>query len=253
MKILSYNLRYTNDPNGHSIAERAPRVMDIIKDYDPDIMGFQEVTPPWMEQLAVLDDRFDHLLTYRGPNNREGTPIYWRKDRFELLDSQSFWLSETPSIPSKASWNDGMGMPRVCCYVALKCKKTGKVIHYFNSHFDGGEWCARESAQVVVRRAHALGKDALTFCTADFNFAPDSAGWHSMRSFFRDLRTDIAPDNLQATLNCYQPQGDRPEWIIDHCFYHGKVTPKKYEIITRLYDGKFPSDHYGMFCEFEVE
>ena len=45
MRIISYNLRYTDDPDGHSIQERAPRILDIIKDYDPDIMGFQELVP----------------------------------------------------------------------------------------------------------------------------------------------------------------------------------------------------------------
>lgn len=253
MRILSYNLRYTDDKDGHSIAERAPRVLDIIKDYDPDIMGFQEVVPKWMEELKVLDENFDHLLQYRSPKNSEGTPIFWRKDRFELLESKSFWLSETPSVPSKG-WPDGMGLPRVCCYVALKNKETGKVIHYFNTHFDGGEWCSREAAQVIIRRANAIGKDEANFCTADFNFTPDSCGYHSMRSFFRDVRADIAPDNNQATLNCYEPQGDRLGWLIDFCFYRGKgVKPTKYEVITRLYDGKFPSDHYGMIYDFELE
>lgn len=252
MRIISYNLRYTDDPDGHSIKERAPRILDVIKDYDPDFMGFQEVVPKWMEELKPLDENFDHVLMYRGPKALEGTPVFWRKDRFDLVDHCHFWLSPTPSISSKG-WPDGMGLPRVCSYVALKCKKTGKVFHYFNTHMDGGEWCSREAAQVIIRRAHSLGKDAISFCTADFNFAPDSAGWHSMRSFFRDLRTDVAPENHQATLNCYVPQGDKDCWIIDHCFYRGKVTPKNYEVITRLYDGKFPSDHYGIVCDFEVE
>lgn len=253
MRILSYNLRFCDDPNGHSIQERAPRVLDIIDRYDPDIMGFQEVVPKWMEQLKPLDDRFAHLLTYRSPSNKEGTPIFWRRDRFDLIDSKSFWLSETPSIPKKADWSGGFGLPRVCCYVALKCKKTGKLYHYFNTHFDGGETCARESAQLIIRRAETLGA-APVFCTADFNFTPGSAGWHSMRSWFRDVREEVAPENHQATLNCYEVQGDRPDWLIDFCFYRGKgVKPTGYEVITRLYDGKFPSDHYGMCYDFEVE
>lgn len=254
MRILSYNLRYCDDPNGHAIAERAPRVLDIIKDYDPDIMGFQEFTPKWEKEMVVLDGAFDHLLTYRHPKGLEGTPIYWRKDRFDLVDSKSFWLSDTPGVPSKAPWKDGMGLPRVCCYVALKCKKTGKVFHYFNTHFDGGNQCSRESAQLIIRRAESLGNQALTFCTADFNFAPGSCGWHSMRSYFNDVHEVLAPQDQQATLNCYEEQGDKLSWLIDFCFYRGKgLVPTKYEVIKRLYNGKFPSDHYGMLYEFEVQ
>lgn len=251
LKILSYNLRCCDDPNGHSIAERAPRVLDVIKDYDPDVMGFQEVVPKWMENLKSLDEYFDHLLVYRAPKSLEGTPIYWRKDRFDLVDSKSFWLSETPER-SSMGWPDGMGCPRICCYVALKHKETGKVFHYFNTHFDGGNQCARESAQLIVRRAEALG-DVPVFCTADFNFPPNSAGWHSMHTYFDDVRNVIAPDNNQATLNCYEPQGDRLPWLIDFGFFRGKgVKPTEYEVITRLYDGKFPSDHYGMIYGFEL-
>lgn len=253
MRILSYNLRCADDPNGHSIAERAPRVLDIIKDYDPDIMGFQEVVPKWMKELEVLDDQFDHLLTYRHPNNPEGTPIFWRKDRFELVREEAFWLSPTPEMPSKG-WPDCYGLPRVCLLAVLRDLKTGKLIHYYNTHTENGEWNLRESGQLIIRRAQKLGKDAAVFCTADFNFCPDSCGWHSMRSYFRDVRTDIAPDNHQATLNCYEVQGDKLCWLIDHCFYRGKgVKPTKYEVITRLYDGKFPSDHYGMVYDFEFE
>jgi len=250
MKILGYNVRCCDDPNGHSIKERGPRILDIIKDYDPDICGFQEVIPAWMVELAALDDRFDHLLQYRDPKNLEGTPIFWRKDRFELLDSQSFWLSETPAVPS-TGWN--AYLPRICCYVALKEKKSGKVIHYFNTHFDFNNWCQRESAQTIIRRAFALGEKANVVCTADFNFFPDSNGYHSMCSFFEDVRMKVAPDNKQQTINEYK-EVIRPEFIIDYCFYHGKgLTPEKYEVITRRYDGKYPSDHYGMYYEFEVK
>ena len=249
MKIISFNLRYTDDPNGHSIHERAPRVLDILKDYQPDLIGFQEVTPAWMEELAVLDDRFGHLLTYRYPTNLEGTPIFWRKDLFELVESQSFWLSETPAVPSRG-WD--ADLPRICCYTALKNQKTGKLFHYFNTHFDGPEWCQRESAQTSIRRAQTLGNEAQIACTGDFNFYPDSKGYYAMRSFFEDVRAKIAPDNMQQTTNDYSLKLC-PNRIIDFCFYAGKgITPVHYEVITRTYDGKFPSDHYGMFFEFEL-
>ena len=163
------------------------------------------------------------------------------------------WLSETPGIPAKAAWPGGFGLPRVCCRLMLRDRQTGRTLHYFNTHFDGGETGQRESAQVIVRRARALGEGEPVFCTADFNFAPDSAGFHSMRTYFRDVRETIAPENRQATLNCYVEQGDRIGWLIDFCFYAGKnVTPTKYEVIKRLYDGKFPSDHSGMVYDFQI-
>ena len=48
IKVVSYNIRYTNDPNGRSVEERAPRLKKLLEEYDPDIIGFQEVTPIWL-------------------------------------------------------------------------------------------------------------------------------------------------------------------------------------------------------------
>ncbi|MBQ7035170.1 MAG: endonuclease/exonuclease/phosphatase family protein [Clostridia bacterium] len=256
MKLMTFNLRCNDDPNGHSIAERAFRIFDIIKDYEPDICGFQEVVPQWMEELKVLDDRFDHYESYTEGNGRgEIIPIYWRKDRYELVDQGYFWLSKTPEVPSVGGWGGGFGLPRSCTYVALKEIASGKIVHYYNTHFDGSTDGNRESAQVIIRRARALGlpRETNVFCTADFNFHLNSTGWHSMRSFFKDVREEIAPENFQGTLNIYQPVGQDKGRLIDFVFYSGdKVVPKSYEVITRLYDGLFPSDHYGIQCEFDL-
>jgi endonuclease/exonuclease/phosphatase family metal-dependent hydrolase len=134
----------------------------------------------------------------------------------------------------------------------LRHKESGKLVHYFNTHYDGGAQWEREASQQIIRKAEAL-PEGVRIATADFNFTPNSFGWHSMRSYFNCVRETLAPDNNQATLNCYEVQGDKLSWVIDFCFYHGALQPTKYEIITRLYDGKFPSDHYGMVYDFKFE
>ena len=252
MKLMTFNLRCNNDPNGHSIAERGFRIRDIIRDYQPDLCGFQEVVPAWLPELEVLEE-YDHVLDWRGERDFEATPIYWKKSVFELVDHQKFWLSPTPEYRSKG-WGGGFGIPRVCTYVALKHLESGRVVHYYNTHFDGSDVSARESAQLIIRRQEKIDRDGITFCTADFNMYPDTPGWYSMRTFFKDVREEIAPENKQGTLNIYKEVGEDLGRLIDFIFYHGKgVQAKTYEVITRLYDGKFPSDHYGIISEFELE
>ncbi len=252
MKLMTFNLRCADDPCGHTIGERAPRIFDILKDYDPDICGFQEVVPKWMEELAAISDRFDHVITYRSETSKEATPIFWRKDRFELVDQGHFWLSKTPEVCSKG-WGGGFGIPRICSYVALKELASGKVIHYYNTHFDGSERSNRESGQLIIHKAEELGCGVPVFCTADFNMTTYSAGWFSMRSFFKDVREEIAPENKQATLHIYKEIGEDMNRLIDFIFYTGQgVQAKSYEVITRTYDGLFPSDHYGIIAEFDL-
>ncbi|MBQ8893160.1 MAG: hypothetical protein IJ043_01985 [Clostridia bacterium] len=245
LKIVGFNVQC-----GGNREERAPRVLAIIKEKDPDLIGFQEITPKWMELLASLDKEYGHILQYRHPESLEGTPLYWKKSVFELMEEKHFWLSETPNKPSKG-WNSDYY--RVCSYAALRHKETGKIIYFYNTHFDWVGCGPRESAQLIIRRAESHG-DSPVFCTADYNFAPGSAGWHSMRSWFRDVREDVAPDNKLATIHSYKNRGECESCIIDYCFYHGKgVKPTDYEVVNRSFDGQFASDHHAMYYEFEVE
>ena len=77
MKLMTFNLRCNNDPNGHSIAERGFRIRDIIRDYQPDLCGFQEVVPAWLPELEVLED-YDHVLDWRGVDDFEALIIMGR-------------------------------------------------------------------------------------------------------------------------------------------------------------------------------
>ena len=249
LKIMTFNLRYTDDKDGQSIAERAPRALEIIREYDPDIIGFQEAVPKWMDLLEVLGERYDHYLMYRHEKSKEGTPLFWKKELFEAEELKHFWLSETPAEPSKGF---GAHLWRICCYGALKHKESGKAIHVFNTHFDWIGSSPRESGQLVIRRAEVLG-DAPVFVTADYNFHPDSAGWHSMRSYFYDAGETLGAAPMRT---CHGYRGEDPATgtPIDYCFYRGKgVTPTKYEVVTRTFDGKYPSDHFPIYFEFEVE
>ncbi len=252
MKLLNFNLRCADDPNGHSIGERGFRIIDLIYDYDADICGFQEGYHNWERELKPLDQDFDHYYLY-ADTNQEFIGMWWRKDRYELVDTDHFWLSPTPDHPSKG-WDGGFGIPRICVRVSLRELKSGKVIHYYNSHFDGSDISARESAQLIIHKAEELGRGEAVFCSADFNMTTYSPGWYSMRTFFKDVREEIAPENKQGTLCIYKEIGEDMHKLIDFIFYTGEgVQAKSYEVITRLYDGKFPSDHYGLIAEFDLE
>lgn len=250
LKVMSFNIRTCNDPNGHSVEERAPRVFKIIEDYDPDVFGLQEASYRWEPKLEPLNEKYDHIWMYRHDTSREATPLYWKRDAFELMEEEHFWLSETPEVCSKG-WN--ADYYRICSFAALRHKESGKVFYFYNTHFDWVGSGPRESAQLIIRKAEKFGADAPVFCTADYNFTPNSFGWHSMRSYFYDAREALG---LKATVTChgYKDVDVNAGNPIDYCFYRGKgVAPTKYEVVTRTFDGKYPSDHFPVYFEFEVE
>ena len=252
LKILDYNVRYTDDGPGKLISERAPRLKKLAEQLDPDLMGFQEATPTWM---GLLKDYFgsEYGCSYkeRSPGD-ESSPVFWKKSKFEKLDEGYFWLSETPDVQSKG-WT--AGHYRICSWVKLKIKATGKEFLYFNAHWDGGDEVHVGSSQLTLARARKLGafsKYAM-FLTADFNMVPWSKGYNVLveSGELGDVNADL--DNLQdGTIDGYN-EGKEEQRIIDMCFYSiNKAVPVSYRILNEMIDGGYISDHRGWLIEVAV-
>ena len=134
MKVMSFNIRSANDPNGHSFDERAPRLKTIVEKYDPDLIGFQEVVPGWMKHIPDdYGEKYEIFHKYRcETTDIEGCSILWRKGRFECIDKGYFWFSDTPGIVSRG-W-DSIGCHRTCMWAKLRDLKDGTEFHFFNTH-----------------------------------------------------------------------------------------------------------------------
>lgn len=59
-------------------------------------------------------------------------PIYFKTDKFELIDSGTKWLTSTPDLPSQI---DGMDTWKGLTYVVLKDKASGEQFIYVNLHY----------------------------------------------------------------------------------------------------------------------
>lgn len=241
IKVVSYNIRCANDENGNSIKERAPRLQQVIDQYDPDIMGFQEFVPTWQEYAdAYFSDEYDYILRYRSQDNYEGTPVYWKRSKFKLLDYGTFWLSETPEVESK-DWNSACY--RVCTWLKLEVRQTGKVFYYYNTHFDYLEEPQMPSAELLLERIGGL--DAPVILTGDFNLEHSSEVYTKLTGTLTDANTANDPT---ATFTDYGKL-ERPT-LIDYTFVTGEtVKPAAYQVMDDKVDGNFVSDHYGVYSE----
>ena len=249
MRVMSYNLRCRDDENGNRVSERTPRVMGILKDFRPDLIGFQEMTPKWEERLKPLEDEYGKIIMYRSHESLEATPIYYKKSAFELLFSHHFWLSETPDKASKG-W--GARYHRICTMARLIHRESGQHITYFNTHFDFNPTFQRESAKLLCGMRDVIEGDAI-ICTADFNFEVASEPHSLMKSVYSDFREEIDPENMQGTMNNYSRDPARHR-LIDFLFYNGEaLVPSAYKVVSRTYLGKFPSDHFPICCDFSVK
>ena len=241
IKVVSYNIRCANDDNGNSIKERAPRLEKVINKYDPDVMGFQEFVPEWNKYVQdSFYDEYDYLIHYRAQDNYEGTPVFWKRAKFKLLDSGMFWLSDTPDQES-CGWN--AACYRVCSWVKLEVRATGKVFYYYNTHFDYTEPPQEPSARLLQNRI-----EGPAIITGDFNMERNSKGYAAMTEMFADA--NIYNDET-ATFTDYGRL--KNPTLIDYVFtsrYNAKAVD--YEVMDEMPGGKYVSDHFGVYSEVIV-
>ena len=252
LKVISFNIRCCDDVDGNSIAERAPRLNELISKYDPDILGLQEYRPKWEEHFVkYFSEKYDIYSVPRTTKegHPEAVPMLWRKDRFECLKKGCFWLSDTPEEESRG-WDEKYNVNRICCYAVLKERLTGKTFTFMNTHFGFGDSCQTKSARLIQKYADMISSDAPTFCTGDFNMNSESLGYKEMVKRFTDVNA-VTLKYDGVTFHGYAPEKYKGG-PIDFCFINDGVTPRSCKIIDELVDGKYPSDHYGLYLELDI-
>ncbi len=250
LKVVSFNIRFCDDPNGHSIAERAPRLSKVVNALDPDIIGFQEYRPQW-ESYIEKDflDRYGFFNKYRNTTvDIESSPILWRKDKFKCLKTGYFWLSDTPTVESKG-WDELCDCYRMCVYAILSSTETGKTFTVMNTHFGFGDRGQVAGTELIYRYSRQISDDP-TFIVGDFNMTPESPAYRKMTGYFTDVNAVTAKD-LRTTYHGYDPENVTNEHI-DYCFVNSKIKPVSQRIIDDTVDGKFVSDHYGLEIVMDI-
>ena len=135
--IGTFNIRYDNPrDSGNLWVDRAPIVSNLIRFHDFDVLGIQEGLKNQLNDISAALPEYAIYGKGRddGKDAGEHSAIYYKKDRFNLIKSGDFWLSETPDKPGKG-W-DATCCNRICSWVYLEDKGTKKRFYTFNVHFD---------------------------------------------------------------------------------------------------------------------
>lgn len=246
LKVISFNIRYCDDKDANSIKERAPRLAEITKRYDADIIGFQEFTVPWENEIANLFPEYEMFNKYRAKEELEGAPILWKKDKFQCLKTGYFWLSDTPKVESRG-WDSLYNCFRMCEYVILKHLESGKIFTHMNTHFGFGDKGQIDSANLIFEYSNKISPNP-TLVTGDFNMTPESKGYKEMVKHF----TDVNAVTINDRRTTYHGYGTVDNEHIDYCFINEKIKPLSLKIIDETIDGKFPSDHFGLFIRLDI-
>ena len=247
LTAVSFNILCVDHPIGGSIPDRACRVRRVIRPLQPDLIGFQEATPRWMEYLTRdYADAYGLYNVYRSEESPESTPIAWRKDRFTCLDRGCCWFSDTPEVESPG-WDEVYKCPRIFTWARLREKASGREFCFVNTHFGFGDQCQIKSAALLK----AFGEKAGCPCVilGDFNMETDSPGYREMTAAFRDVNAQTVNDT-GFTYHGFDP--DDPGEHIDYCFASEAFRPVSFRVLRDLVEELYPSDHYGLFASLEL-
>ncbi len=249
MKIMSFNLLCGGKDKKRAWTARKEMVVDTIRKEMPDTLGVQEAHYDWIKILVDGLPEYSYVGVGRDDGKTEGefSAVFYKKGMFDVIDSGSFWLSETPDKPGKG-WD--AACIRICSWVKLKNKENGKEFVHFNTHLDHvGLVAMQKGAELVTKKAEEICPDLPAFFTGDFNVTPVSEPYRTViNGGFEDSRLVADVTDNGSTYHCDVFANDNPEHehsIIDYCFKKGNIEIKEYKVIRDLYPGDlYPSDHY---------
>ena len=193
VKVGSYNIRLSGvngsadrgTPNAWK--ERKEDLLELVRKLDLDVFGLQEVCP---DQAKFLRDNlagYEFVGEHRNADRKTGeaSPVCYRKSRFEALGKGTFWLSETPDVPGLKGW--GAACPRVCSYLILRDRATGRKFCFANAHTDHVSALARERGMLlVIERMKEFGAGVPIVFTGDHNCREDEAPAKAVAGILKD-------------------------------------------------------------------
>ena len=238
MKIMTYNVQ-----TGRPSPTRAANMLNNILDFDADIVGAQEINTSWLyimngtgflRKYGMVGKPRDKDYDL-SPSN-EYSPIFYKKDMFKVLCSDTLWLSDTPETISKL---EGTDYTRIMTYALFERKSDKKKFLHVNTHVDYMPAANEAQVKILLAEVKKLGYDLPTFYTGDFNMFSTNEGYKRMVEDNDDARLVakemIEPENLP--------------YIIDFCF----VSKNDFEVNRYEMAAKPGSDHYPVYLDIEIK
>lgn len=257
LKVMTYNIRLDVAVDGeNNWAHRKEYFTSQIQFYEPDIFGIQEAKPNQVIDISSLLVQYNNVgIGREGIEKGESSNIYYKKDRFNVVESNTFWLSETPNQISKG-WDAAFN--RVCTYALFKDKKTKSSFWVFNTHLDHvGELARTKGIQLILSKIESLNtKKYPVIFMGDFNSEPNTERIVELKKVMDDSR-DVSkekPFGPSGTFNNFK-HNEAVTKLIDYIFISKKSNSKviKYAVLSDSKDLKYPSDHLPVYVEINLK
>ena len=247
LRVISFNIRTgTSDKNTQNAWDnRKTASPAFIKHHKPTVFGLQEALDFQISYLKSELPEYDCYGVGRedGKSKGEHMSIFYNKKTISLLKWGTFWLSETPDVPS-IGWD--AACKRTATWALMKDKKSGKKFYFVNTHLDHVGWEARKNGlALIVDRIESINPENLPMVlTGDFNMKPDRPEFEGLKKKMVDTRVVAAKTDKHSTFNGWGKDKDS-DGVIDYIWYKGFSSCPVFETVTKPYmERKYISDHY---------
>ena len=247
IKAMSFNVRNGEYGNG-----RMELLLNTIIEESPDVVGLQEVGDKWKpffnENLPDEYIRLGHGRKELG--HSEACYVLFKKDKFELLDSDTIWMTDTPHECSV--WVDpetgDSGFPRIMTYALLKRKSDGAVFVFANTHLETDNPAQTHQAYWLTQfLTERFGEQYPIILTGDFNCTEGSSAYNIITDYGFEVTNKYGES--KRTFTGYNEEGGD---VIDFCFINEYVSAETYKVMPEKINDQFVSDHNGIVAEVLV-
>lgn len=255
LTLLSYNIRYDNPADGvNAWPNRKENVFALIRSHHPDIFCIQEGLSNQVEDLRKA---FSPAYASYGVGRDDGRSagefcaIFYAVKKFTCLDSGTFWLSENADTPGSVGWD--AAITRICSWLVLKEKKSGKSFVVLNTHFDHmGQRAQEASAALIKSRIPSIAGDMPFLICGDFNCEPGSAAWKELTESAPAGMRPLSPHGKNTcTFKGFECASSICK-CIDFHFASKHFTCKKSMIDDRHKGAYYPSDHFAVVSRLRM-
>jgi endonuclease/exonuclease/phosphatase family metal-dependent hydrolase len=258
LNVMTFNIRNDNpDDNLNNWQYRKDVAAEMIKEYDVDLLGTQEVLANQFRDLKERLPQYAAIGVGRADGKEAGEycAIFYKEDKFEAEKSGNFWLSETPEVAGSKGW-DG-ACERIATWAVLREKYSNKRLFFINTHLDHvGKTARTEGVKLLLERAKTESNGLPIIITGDFNASPESEVIQQVLADgkFSDTRL-LAPSvpEISGTFHGFGKVPVENRNIIDYIFVTGDVTVNTYTIVPEKRKDIYLSDHTPVYAKIEIK
>lgn len=254
IKVCSFNLRCDTPVDGINqfSAGRSDRVLELIRNEDPDIIGFQEATSSMCEWLR--DNLTDYLVLGcgRGKDYKGESPaVAVKRKKIEVISFDTFWLSFTPNVPGSTFGADQSKCPRSATSLLIKADGSDELLRVCNTHLDHVGERARILGIAAVMQYLSKFPEKFVL-TGDFNAEPDSSVIGELNAWVHSGRkVRELTENVGGTYHGYG-RLETPVKI-DYIFSDADFDPEKSATIAYPpQNGVYVSDHHPVVATLKI-